>query len=207
MKRTVLCLLWLICPFLTLMADLRQENDPEARRTFEKAYNLVYGPEGCSLRYDVNLIGIYKTHGSIWIKQKKSKFSDERLDSWCDGTTVYNVHRKKKTIEIFDANSDKRDKYASKFKFSLDDFDYTMQRQGEVITINLRQKRGARGTVKEARVVVDAATLYPQQIKVKVALFWGNIKISNFKSGNIPDATFVFPRQNYTTGYRYVDKR
>ena len=189
------------------MAEPRQGNDPEARRTFEKAYDMVYGPKGCSLRYDVNLIGLYKTHGSISIKQKKSRFSDERIDSWCDGTTVYNVHRKKKTIEIFDANSDKRDKYASKFKFSLDDFDYTMENQGQTILIRLKQKRGARGTVKEARVTLDASTLAPQHVKVKVALFWANIKISNFQSGNISDATFVFPRSQYGNDYRYIDKR
>ena len=67
MKRTLLCLLWLLCPIIALMAEPRQGNDPEARRTFEKAYDMVYGPKGCSLRYDVNLIGLYMTHGSISI--------------------------------------------------------------------------------------------------------------------------------------------
>ena len=94
----------------------------EARRTFEKAYDLVFGPQGCSLRYDVNLVGVYKTAGTIGYKGKKNKFIDSRVDSWCDGTTMYTVFRKRKVIEIKDPTSDKRDKYSSKFKFTLDDF-------------------------------------------------------------------------------------
>jgi len=54
----------------------------EARRTFEKAYDLVFGPHGCTLHYDVNLVGVYKTAGTIWYKGKKNKFIDSRVDSW-----------------------------------------------------------------------------------------------------------------------------
>ena len=101
----------------------------EARKTFDKVYNMVFGPQGSTLRYDVNIIGLYKTHGTIWYKGKKQRFSDERVNTWNDGTTAYMVFRKKKTVEIHEANSDKKDKYSGKFKFSLDDFDYSMKGQ------------------------------------------------------------------------------
>ena len=185
----------------------RSTNADEARRTFEKAYNLVFGPQGCSLQYDVNLVGVYKTAGTIWYKGKKNKFIDARADSWCDGTTMYTVFRKKKIIEINDPTSDKRDKYSSKFKFTLDDFDYAMERNSNGILITLKQRHGAHGTVKHAKVLLDANTLAPKLIKVKVALFWGNIRISNFRSGGISDDIFVFPRSNYSSDYKYVDNR
>ena len=156
--------------------------------------------------YEVNLIGVYKTSGTIWYKGKKSKFTDERVDAWNDGVTHYTVHRKKKLIEIFKADSDKRDKYASKFKFTLDDFDYSMERVNAGIMITMKQHRNAKGTVKQAKALIDAQTYAPILIKVKVALFWANIKISNFKVGGIPDQMFTFPRSQYLD-YKFIDKR
>ena len=179
----------------------------EARQLFEQVYNKVFGDKGCSLHYKVNLVGLYKTEGDIWYKGKKSKFVDERVNSWNDGVTCYMVNRKKKVINIYDAQSEKRDKYASKFKFTLDDFNYSMERTDEGIWFTLKQIRGAKGTVKHAKALVDANTLAPIHVKVKVALFWANIQISNFQSGNISDDIFVFPRNQYDRQYRTVDHR
>ena len=179
----------------------------EARKTFDKVYNMVFGPQGSTLRYDVNIIGLYKTHGTIWYKGKKQRFSDERVNTWNDGTTAYMVFRKKKTVEIHEANSDKKDKYSGKFKFSLDDFDYSMKKEGTDLLFILKQHKKAKGTIKEVRALVDAKTLAPKFVKLKVALFWAKIKISNFKSGGISDDMFVFPAKNYKEGYKWVDKR
>ena len=189
------------------VASFCDESQSEARRIFEKAYEQVFGPQGCTLHYDVNLVGVYKTSGTIWYKGKKSKFTDERADAWNDGVTHYTVFRKKKVIEVYDATSDKRDKYASKFKFTLDDFDYSMERVNAGIMITLKQRRGARGTVKQAKALIDAQTYAPILIKVKVALFWANIKISDFKLGGISDDIFVFPSANYGSDYKIEDHR
>ena len=179
----------------------------EARKTFDKVYNMVFGPQGSTLRYDVNIIGLYKTHGTIWYKGKKQRFSDERVNTWNDGTTAYMVFRKKKTVEIHEANSDKKDKYSGKFKFSLDDFDYSMKKEGADLLFILKQHKKAKGTIREVRALVDAKTMTPKFVKLKVALFWAKIKISNFKSGGISDDMFVFPAKNYKEGYKWIDKR
>ena len=203
MKRVYLLLIAL----LVSVASFCDESQSEARRIFEQAYNQVFGPQGCTLHYDVNLVGVYKTNGTIWYKGKKSKFVDDRVDSWNDGVTSSTVYRKKKLIEIYDADSEKRDKYSSKFKFTLDDFDYSMERTNGGIMITMKQRRGARGTVKLAKALIDAQTYAPILIKIKVALFWANIKISNFKSGGISDDIFVFPSANYGNDYRIEDHR
>ncbi len=193
--------------FLMCQGAFCGDNDPEARRVFEKAYNLVFGPQGCTLHYDVNLIGVYKTQGTIWYKGKKSKFDDAKVTQWNDGVTAYGVFKKKKVIEVYDVKSGKHDKYGSKFKFTLDDFNYTMERTNAGIVITLKQKHGAKGTVKQAKALLDSHTYAPQHIKIKVALFWANIHISNFKSGGISDDIFVFPTGDYGSDYQYVDKR
>ena len=205
MKRFFLMCLVLLGMVVAQAQTTAQQN--EARKTFDKVYNMVFGPQGSTLRYDVNIIGLYKTHGTIWYKGKKQRFSDERVNTWNDGTTAYMVFRKKKTVEIHEANSDKKDKYSGKFKFSLDDFDYSMKTEGSDLLFILKQHKKAKGTIKEVRALVDAKTLAPKFVKIKVALFWAKIKISNFKSGGISDDMFVFPAKNYKEGYKWIDKR
>lgn len=206
--RKLVFFLMVLVPMVAFGASKKTLPSDEARRLFEATYNKVFGDEGCTLHYDVNLIGIYKTSGTIWYKGKKSKFVDSKVDSYNDGKTVYMVHRKKKQIEIYDAQSEKRDKYAAKFKFTLDDFDYEIEgREKNYVKLKLKQRKNAKGTIKEARVVIEEHTLTPVQAKLKVAFFWATINISNFKAGEISDDVFVFPRSKYGSGYKYIDKR
>jgi hypothetical protein len=179
----------------------------EARKTFDKVYNMVFGPQGSTLRYDVNIIGLYKTHGTIWYKGKKQRFSDERVNTWNDGTTAYMAYRKKKIIEIHHANSDKKDKYSGKFKFSLDDFTYHIADTSEGLLITLKQKRSAKGTIKEVKALIHRNTLAPIRLKMRVLFFWATISVSNFQSGGITDDMFVFPRERFGSEWTYEDKR
>ena len=67
--------------FLFLPVSVCAEDSPnakQARQMFEKTYEMVFGEQGCTLHYDVNLIGLYKTSGIIWYKGQKSKFIEKR---------------------------------------------------------------------------------------------------------------------------------
>lgn len=198
---TLLCLLF---P-LGIQAQ-ETPNAQQARRMFDQAYQMVFGPEGSQLHYAVNIIGIYKTEGTIWTKGKKSKFIDEKYIAWNDDVTYYRLERKKKTITIYDAHSEERDKYATKFKFTPDNYTYSIkndEKKGYYIT--LKAKKGVKG-IKEARVLLDHHTHYPINVRVKVGIFHTTIKISNFKVGGIPDQMFTFPRSQYLD-YKFIDKR
>lgn len=181
-------------------------NAQQARRVFEKAYGQVFGPQGATFHYDVNIVGIYKTEGTIWYKGKKQKFIDEKVNTWNDGVTAYMAYRKKKTVEIHAAKSEKKDKYSSKFKFSLDDFDYSIAEDGSDLLLTLKQKKRAKGTIKEVRAWVRRGTLVPVRLRVKVAFVWTTVLISHFRSGGITDDMFVFPRNLYKD-WKFVDKR
>ena len=113
-------------------------NARQARQIFDRTYQMVFGAQGSTLHYAVNLIGIYKTEGTIWYKGKKSKFVDEKYNAFSDGFTYYLVERKKKTVTIYDANSDKRDKYATKFKFEPENFLYSIADSDEGFIITLK---------------------------------------------------------------------
>ena len=180
-------------------------NARQARQIFDRTYQMVFGPQGSTLHYAVNIIGIYKTEGTIWYKGKKSKFVDEKYNAFNDGITYYLVERKKKTVTIYDANSDKRDKYATKFKFEPENFKYSIANSDEGFVITLKAKKGVKG-IKEIHALIDKKTRYPLSLRIKLGIFSTTVKISNFRSGNISDELFVFHRQKYP-GFEIIDKR
>ena len=127
MKNRIALMMMVLLSVLCSVQAEETPNSRQARRVFNQAYQQVFGEQGATLHYDVNIIGIYKTNGTIWYKGKKSKFVDAKMDSWNDGTTVYTVKRKKKKeVEIHNARNNKSDKYSQKFKFEPENFDYSI---------------------------------------------------------------------------------
>lgn len=188
-------------------AQTETPNARQARRIMDTAYERVFGPQGSTLHYKVNIIGIYKTEGTITFKGKKQRFTDERVDTWNDGVTAYMAFRKRKTVEIHHANSDKKDKYSGRFKFSLDDFDYSVAKDPEGLMLTLKQKKKAKGTIKEVKALVAERTYAPIRLRIKVAFFWTTVHISDFRSGGVDDSLFKFPAERYRTGWKFADKR
>ena len=195
--------------FLMVLCSVQAEDTPnsrQARRIFNSAYQQVFGEQGATLHYDVNITGIYKTNGSIWYKGKKSKFEDEKMNSWNDGITVYTVKKKKKKeVEIHSAKNNKSDKYSSKFKFEPENFDYSIAEQAEGLMLTLKAKKGKKG-IKEVHALVKRKSYEPISVRIKIAFVWTTIRISNFRSGGITDEMLRFPKEKYKD-YEFVDKR
>ncbi len=190
---------------LAVQAQNETPNAQQAHRMFMETYRMIFGEQGSRLHYKVNIIGIYKTEGTIWTKGKKSKFVDERYIAWNDDVTYHRLERKKNRVTIYDAHSDKRDKYATKFKFVPENYTYSIKDSEEGYYITLKAKKGVKG-IKEARCLLDKRTRYPINVRIKLGIFHTTIKISDVKVGNISDDLFVFPREQYTH-CEYVDKR
>jgi hypothetical protein len=205
MKKLSLLLLTLLT-FPALYAGSHETpNAQQARRLFNETYQMIYGEQGSQLHYKVNIIGLYKTEGTIWTKGKKSKFVDEKYIAWNDDVTYYRLERKKNRVVIYDAHSDERDKYATKFKFDPNNYTYSIKDSKEGYYITLKAKKGVSG-IKEARCLLDKKTHYPTSIRIKVGIFHTTIKISDVKVGGIKDNLFVFPRSNYKN-CEYIDNR
>jgi hypothetical protein len=77
MRQIITLLLTFVFP-LTLLSDDLSPNEKQARSIFDRTYQMVFGPQGSTLSYSVNIIGIFKTNGTIWYKGTKSKFTDEK---------------------------------------------------------------------------------------------------------------------------------
>ena len=190
---------------LTAVQAKDNPNARQARRIFNQAYQQVFGEQGATLRYDVNIIGIYKTYGTIWYKGKKSKFVDAKMNSWNDGKTVYTIKKKKKEVEIHSAKNNKSDKYSSKFKFEPENFDYSIANHEQGLMLMLKAKKGAKG-IKEVHALVKRQSYEPISVRIKIAFIWTTIRISNFKSGGVTDEMLRFPAEKYKD-YKFVDKR
>ena len=182
-------------------------NERQAKRIFNQAYQQVFGEQGAKLHYDVNIIGIYKTSGTIWFKGKKKKFVDAKVNSWNDGETVYTVKKKKKKkeVEVRSAKNNKQDKYSGKFKFVPENFDYSVANDEECLMLTLKAKKGAKG-IKEVHALVKRQTYEPIRVRIKISIIWTTIKISDFQSGGITDEMLSFPKEQYKD-YKFVDKR
>ena len=207
-------LVLLVMMLISVMTSVKAQDDSEmsanerqAKRIFNQAYQQVFGEQGATLRYDVNITGIYKTYGTIWYKGKKSRFEDAKMNSWNDGTTVYTIKKKKKKkeVEIHETKNNKSDKYSSKFKFVPENFNYSIANDEEGLMLTLKAKKGTKG-IKEVQALVKRQSYEPIRVRIKIAFIWTTIKISNFKSGGITDEMLRFPVEKYKD-YKFVDKR
>ena len=199
-----MALIMLISALCSVQAQ-ETANSRQARRIFNTAYQQVFGEHGATLRYDVDITGLYKTNGTIWYKGKKSKFEDAKMKSWNDGQTVYTVKKKKSEVEIRNAKNNKSDKYSQKFKFDPENYNYSIAEKEDGLMVTLKLIKGRKG-MKEIHALLERKTYHPVKVRIKVAFIWTTIKISNFHSGGITDEMLKFPKDQYRD-YKYVDKR
>ena len=180
-------------------------NSRQARRIFNNAYQQVFGEEGATLHYDVNITGIYKTHGTIWYKGKKSKFDEARMTSWNDGKNVFTYKKKKREVELHSAKNNKSDKYSQKFKFVPENYTYSIAEDEDGLMVTLKLIKGRKG-MKEIHALLERKTYHPIRVRIKIAFIWTTIKISNFQAGGITDEMLRFPKEQFMD-YKFVDKR
>ena len=207
LKNRIKIIVILLLASLCTVSAQDTPNARQARRIFNSAYQQVFGEQGATLHYDVNIIGIYKTDGTIWYKGKKSRFVDAKMNSWNDGKTVYTIKKKKKKkeVEIYNASNNKSDKYSQKFKFEPENFNYSVAEHEQGLMLTLKAKKGAKG-IKEIHALVEQKTYHPISVRIKIAFIWTTIKISNFRSGGITEEMLRFPREQFKD-YEFVDKR
>ncbi len=182
------------------------QNAREAKALFDKVYNLVFGPAGSSLQYDVNIIGIYKTQGSIIYKGEKIQYQEKRYCAWEDGTTAYMVDKQKKLVKVYRFEDDEKDEYLSKFKYDINNFAFSYRVVGDNYEITAKVRGAKFFGIKSVTALVNHKTLHPVSLKIKLNIFSTTVKISNFKAGGISDSAFKFPSSRFA-GYKYEEHR
>ena len=191
----------------TAVAQEESANARQARRIFDKAYGMIYGPEGASFDYRISILKIYSSEGSGWYKGNKSKSTTRKSIIWDNGDIKYILRKGKGIVEIHDPKVNKKDKLLQKFKFNLDDFTYHIKdaKDGNLL-ITLTAKPHRKTSMSKIEAHLDRTSFKPIDLAIKVSFFWAHIYFSNFKAGGIDDSLFVFPREQYPN-HKIVDER
>ena len=198
--------------FISLMCimphavDAKNDQSVRAKQLFEKIYNNVFGPQGSTLSYKVNIIGLYKTEGTIVYKGKKLHYREKRYMAWEDGVTAYMVDKKKQEVNIYDYDDDRKDAYLSKFKYDVNNFDFSYTTEGDYYLVTAKVKNASFFGIKWVMAKVRRSDLSPVSMTIKLAFIRTTVEISNFRSGKISDNTFRFPKDQFKT-YKFTDYR
>ena len=182
-------------------------NEKHARAIFDKAFDKLFGPDGCSLDYNLNVIGLFKNKGSIWKKGMKIKYMDDKREGWMNNQTVYLVDKKNKEVDIYSSTPPKNQKKSHEFAFNQDDYKYSISNHSATeYALNLSLKKGVDGTIKRIKAIVNKRTFTPSTVKVKVSFVWATLNISNYRQGIADENIFIYPAQKYS-GYKITDHR
>ena len=188
------------------IAAEKEHKGEEARELFDKVFNMVFGPEGSSLSYSVNIVGLYKTQGDVVYKDKKINYEEKRFAAWEDGKVAYMVDKEKKKVDIHDYDDDKKDKYLSMFKYDLNNFAYSYKVKGDYYELTAKVKNSKFFGIRSVTALVRKSNLHPVSLSIKLAFLTTTVQISNFRSGNIDESVFTFPKHRFTD-YQYIDHR
>jgi hypothetical protein len=188
------------------IAAEKEHKGEEARELFDKVFNMVFGPEGSSLSYSVNIVGLYKTQGDVVYKDKKINYEEKRFAAWEDGKVAYMVDKEKKKVDIHDFDDDKKDKYLSMFKYDLNNFAYSYKVKGDYYELTAKVKNSKFFGIRSVTALVRKSNLHPVSLSIKLAFLTTTVQISNFRSGNIDESVFTFPKHRFTD-YQYIDHR
>lgn len=184
----------------------KEHKGAEAKELFDKVFNMVFGPEGSSLSYSVNIVGLYKTQGDVVYKDKKINYEEKRFAAWEDGKVAYMVDKEKKKVDIHDFDDDKKDKYLSMFKYDLNNFAYSYKVKGEYYELTAKVKNSKFFGIRSVTAFVRKSNFHPVNLSIKLAFITTTVQISNFRSGNIDESVFTFPKHRFTD-YQYIDHR
>lgn len=188
------------------MAEEKQDAQTEAQELFDKVYNMVFGPQGSSLSYSVNIIGLYKTQGDVVYKNKKIFYEEKRFCAWEDGKVAYMVDKKEKKVDVHDFDDEKKDKFLAMFKYDLNNFTYSYKDKGEYYELTAKVRKAKFFGIRSVTALVHKNNLHPVSLTIKLAFLSTTVQISNFHSGDIDDKVFNFPKSRFAD-YKFVEHR
>jgi hypothetical protein len=181
-------------------------NSRQAKRVFNTAWNHIFGPDGVTFHYKIDILHLYKEEGTSWNKGDMARSEYKGSKMWNDGTTKYIVREKKGYVEIHDPKVNKADEKLQMFKFEPDSYEYYIANDPEGLKVTLLAKPGVKVKMKKIIALLEPGTYYPKRLRIKVSIFWCTITFSNFQAGNISDNVFFFPKEKYKN-YQFKDLR
>lgn len=180
-------------------------NAKRAKELFETTFKKVYGEEGSRLTYSVNIIGVFKTSGTIYYKNGKERYDEKKITVWNDGKQYVRLNKPKETIEIYASDDPERNSHSGAMKLNPDNYDYELETEDGEYKIELEAKKNVDG-IKRLMLALDQKSLVPKYLKLRFGIFSIKVQLSNIKFGDINDSLFDFPAEKYK-GMKKIDHR
>ena len=204
--RLIYIITLLFCLSGRILAATNEPAQTDARELFDKFFDMVFGPEGSSFTYSVNIVGLYKTQGDAVYKDKKITYNEKRFAAWEDGKVAYMVDRKEKKVDIHDFEDDKKDKYLSMFKYDVNNFAYSYKDKGDYYELTAKVKNSKFFGIRYVTALIRKDNLHPVSLSIKLAFITTTVQVTNFRSGGIDDSVFNFPKSQFKD-YKFIDHR
>ena len=205
-KGFALFVLMFLCLNILPASAQNTPNSRQAKRVFNTAWNHIFGPDGVTFHYKIDILHLYKEEGTSWNKGDMARSEYKGSKMWNDGTVKHIVREKKGYVEIHDPKVNKADEKLQMFKFEPDSYEYYIAKDPEGLKVTLLAKPGVKVKMKKIIALLEPNTYYPKRLRIKVSIFWCTITFSNFQAGNISDDVFVFPKEKYKN-YQFKDLR
>jgi hypothetical protein len=92
------------------------------------------------------------------------------------------------------------------FKYDLNNFAYSYKVKGDYYELTAKVKNSKFFGIRSVTALVRKSNLHPVSLSIKLAFLTTTVQISNFRSGNIDESVFTFPKHRFTD-YQYIDHR
>ena len=168
-----------------------------AKKILDKTAAVVSSKGGASANFSISGGKFTATSGTISIKGNMFHAKTPAAVIWFDGKTSWTYMKKTEEVNVSNPTASQ---LASMNPYSFinlykNGYSYTAKEEGGNYEVHLT----ATGTknIQEMYITVSKTTYVPSTIRMRQGKNWTTIKISNFKTANIPDATFRFNSKDY----------
>lgn len=169
-----------------------------AKKILDKTASVIAHKGGASANFSISGKKITATSGSIRIKGNKFTANTPMAVIWFDGKTSWTYMKKNEEVNISNptaAQLTAMNPY-SFINLYKNGYSYTVKNYGGSYEVHLTATaKGKR--IQEMYITVNRNTYVPSIIRMRQGSNWTTIKISNFKTANLPDATFRFNAKDY----------
>ncbi len=184
---------------ITLMTAHGQ-NTAQAKRILDKTAALINRRGGVSADFNISGKKIGSTHGKLALKGNKFQVTTPQAIVWYDGKTQWTLMRSTDEVNVTTPNATQKATinpyhFVSLYKHG---YDLSMKTQGNCHQVRMKSQL-KKQEIEEICLLINKKTYVPQQIKMLSKGEWTTVNVSNFKTNNLSDATFVFKSKDYPT--------
>ncbi|MCH5312571.1 MAG: outer-membrane lipoprotein carrier protein LolA [Prevotella sp.] len=168
-----------------------------AKKILDKTAAVVGSKGGASASFNISGGKLSATNGTISIKGNMFHAKTPAAVIWFDGKTSWTYMKNTEEVNVSNPTASQ---LASMNPYSFinlykNGYNYTAKEEGSNYEVHLT----ATGTknIQEMYITVNKTTYVPSMVRMRQGKNWTTIKISNFKTADIPNATFRFNSKDY----------